>query len=828
MAQHQICENEWRVFGPPGTGKTTYLVGKIQGAAEKVGAQNLFVASFTKTAAKELAGRETSLAEHQIGTLHSHCFYAMGRPEIAETKVKEFNEEYPDYRISGQNQGALDESAADQTHSSQNDAIFAELQVNRNRLIPKELWRPSVQSFARLWEDFKQQTGRMDFTDLIERTYKEGLYTPNNATVGIMDEVQDFTPLQMQLVRHWGKQLKYMLIAGDDDQCQPAGTMVETITGPVDIADLNERVDKVLSYSRNDKAVYGKRNNGYSFTKAKRWYEGTLYTVSTTEHQTRCTDNHKWLVQWTQGAKQSGVCAVYLMQKGNRWRVGWCQLFRADGCLHVNVRANIERADRVWILDVFQDKEKAAAHESYVATQYGLPLIPFVGKEEGIKEEAIQYVFSSLDPKEQIVRAANCLLNHGKDITHPIIDRTKGTEKFGSRIFECRACNLLPGLMAVPVYYTSKDVRWQIINVSKEEFQGYVYSLQVEKYETYVADRIVTHNCVYSFSGATPDAFLDPPIPEERKTILDQSWRVPEKIQKLAQEIIVKVARRETKPYKPKQGAVGSIEVMRTATYKRPYNLIPLIEDEVQKDRSVMVIGACSYHISPLAQQLRQCGIPHGNPYRPARGDWNPLRTGKTATLTRFLSYIQPSGPEFGGYRLWTLDELASWTPLIKSSKLLQKGGKDTIDKMAKQHKDGVSVEKLFDIYTSVFKPEALEQAIKLEARWLFDHALKDKQTALTFPYTVYLERGIEDMQKPPKVVIGTIHSVKGGQADTVILFPDLSLQGAKQYAVVGSEGYDSIIRQFYVGVTRTQDRLVVPMPAKSPGWIGELLSYGE
>lgn len=825
MANEQICENEWRVFGPPGTGKTTYLVGKIQGAADKVGAANLFVASFTKTAAKELAGRETPLSEHQIGTLHSHCFHQLGRPEIAESKVKEFNEEYPDYRISGQSQGALDESAADQSYNTPNDAIFAELQVNRNRLIPKELWRGSVRDFDRKWQDFKEQTGRIDFTDLIDKAYYESLYPPNNATVGIMDEVQDFTPMQMRLIRHWGKQLKYMLIAGDDDQCQPAGTMVETITGPVDIADLNERIDKVLSYSRNDKAVYGKRSNGYSFTKAKRHYEGTLYTVSTLKHQTQCTDNHKWLVQWTQEAKQSDICVVYLMQKGDFWRVGWCQLFRADGCLHVNVRANMERADRVWILDVFQDKEEAAAHESYVAAQYGLPLIPFVGKKEGVKEKAIKYVFNSLDPEEQILRAAKCLIDHGRTITHPIIDRTKGTERFGSRIFECRACNLLSDLMAVPVYYTSKDVRWQTINVSKKDFNGSVYSLQVEKYETYVADGIVTHNCVYSFTGASPDAFLDPPIPDERKTVLDQSWRVPSTIQTLAEELIVKVSRRESKPYKPKQGAVGSIEHCNTANYKRPYNLLQTIEAETKQDRTVMIIGACSYHISPIAKQLRQAGIPHCNPYRPSRGDWNPLRTGKTATLTRFLNFLHPTGPEFGGYRLWSPQELLSWTPLLKASQILQRGGKKRLEKVLSESGDDMSVDKLLDLYTEIFKPEALETAVKLSPDWLFDNALKDKQTALMFPYRVYKEQGVEEMTKPPKVVIGTIHSVKGGQADTVILYPDLSLQGAKQYLSNNGEGYDSVIRQFYVGITRTKDRLIIPSPAKSPGWVRELLN---
>ena len=69
--------------------------------------------------------------------------------------------------------------------------------------------------------------------------------------------------------------------------------------------------------------------------------------------------------------------------------------------------------------------------------------------------------------------------------------------------------------------------------------------------------------------------------------------------------------------------------------------------------------------------------------------------------------------------------------------------------------------------------------------------------------------RGPQALLETPKVVVGTVHSVKGGQADVVYLFPDLSQAGDAQYAR-GGVASDSVIRQFYVGVTRAREKLYI------------------
>ncbi len=88
-AQDHSVTAEYRIFGPPGTGKTTNLTRQIRRAVERFGPDSVLVTSFSRTAAAELAGRDLPISPDRIGTLHSHCYRALGAPEIAEANVAE-------------------------------------------------------------------------------------------------------------------------------------------------------------------------------------------------------------------------------------------------------------------------------------------------------------------------------------------------------------------------------------------------------------------------------------------------------------------------------------------------------------------------------------------------------------------------------------------------------------------------------------------------------------------------------------------------------------------------------------------------------------------
>ena len=79
----------------------------------------------------------------------------------------------------------------------------------------------------------------------------------------------------------------------------------------------------------------------------------------------------------------------------------------------------------------------------------------------------------------------------------------------------------------------------------------------------------------------------------------------------------------------------------------------------------------------------------------------------------------------------------------------------------------------------------------------------------MQFPVAVALGGGPSALEESPRVIVGTIHSVKGGEADVVFLFPDLSPAGDAAYQKHGPQR-DSVIRLLYVGMTRARHTLYI------------------
>lgn len=217
---------EYRVIGPPGTGKTTYLADKIERAARDYGSDGVIVSSFTRAAAHEIASRGLPVNRSRIGTLHALCYRALGAPVIAEAKVGAYNAWLQEERPEGAwaSLGATsavtvdDPLGLDFKEPTGGDRCLQALNRCRNLDAPRELWPEDVQAFAALWTEWKEETGYCDFTDLIVRAIDELPYAPGTPAIGFFDEVQDWGPLEFRLVRQWGKHMRGVMLAGDPDQ----------------------------------------------------------------------------------------------------------------------------------------------------------------------------------------------------------------------------------------------------------------------------------------------------------------------------------------------------------------------------------------------------------------------------------------------------------------------------------------------------------------------------------------------------------------------------------------------------------------------------------
>ena len=72
-------------------------------------------------------------------------------------------------------------------------------------------------------------------------------------------------------------------------------------------------------------------------------------------------------------------------------------------------------------------------------------------------------------------------------------------------------------------------------------------------------------------------------------------------------------------------------------------------------------------------------------------------------------------------------------------------------------------------------------------------------------------KQGGTALAQDPRVTIGTVHSVKGGEADVVYVFPDMS--GAAWREMNNQDGVDAAIRVGYVAITRAAKKVVICDP---------------
>ncbi len=294
---------------------------------------------------------------------------------------------------------------------------------------------------------------------------------------------------------------------------------------------------------------------------------------------------------------------------------------------------------------------------------------------------------------------------------------------------------------------------------------------------------------IYEWSGAIPGTFLLPEIPSEREKVLSQSYRVPRSVHKVATAWIGQIRKRKPKEYapKPEDGEViyGDISLS-----QMQYDWHKLLDFFGDSTKSTMILTSCGFQLTDIIIALKSLGIPFHNPYRLSNAQWNPL--GGPMRIMR--SYLV-------GDRAWTGLEVLAWAPILQAKLVFKRGGQKRLLDMCEELKaEDVS--------------EDLLRACILPAR--FDQIMAQDQTLFTtdrkigvpgdwkYTYRILESHGI---MAEPKIIVGTIHSVKGGEADDVLLFPDLSAAGNREYL---GRARDSIIRLFYVGMTRAKERLIL------------------
>lgn len=304
---------------------------------------------------------------------------------------------------------------------------------------------------------------------------------------------------------------------------------------------------------------------------------------------------------------------------------------------------------------------------------------------------------------------------------------------------------------------------------------------------------------IYGWAGADPKWFIDHPVPDDHRRVLTQSYRIPRAVHEGASNWINQVRFREPKEYKPRD-AEGYVE-LDLSTYKRPYAAIDDIEEYLDRtDKTIMILASCSYMIDPIKHELRDRGIPFHNPYRVRRGDWNPLGSKNgTRAADRLLAFVKPFGANAA---MWTRDDVAAWGSALRADGVWKRGAKKQVTAL-----EGDELVD-WDLLGEFLEPAAMDPIYEGRLSWFVAHTTSEMGARMSYPVEVLKKRGADALSAAPRVVIGTVHSVKGGEADRVYLLPDISRLGNDEWNSEG--GRDSVIRLFYVGLTRAKEGVII------------------
>lgn len=327
---------------------------------------------------------------------------------------------------------------------------------------------------------------------------------------------------------------------------------------------------------------------------------------------------------------------------------------------------------------------------------------------------------------------------------------------------------------------------------------------------------------IFDWRGADADCLN--PAHADTRTVLDQSWRVPRAAHDVARSITRGLPGSDAE-YAPAD-VDGSFK---RGNYRHddPATMLPLIEESMERGDRLMILASCGYMLAPLVKLLRQLGVPYHNPYSPER--WSPLSTSGTATWRRILAFLRPHIEKDirGPFPQWTAEEIAMWAPMLladpKHGVFRERGDKKRLTEIMPD--EGYDPPERAEIDRLVMKTldlDALECALRGDVDWLLDHVTTRYQKNSAYPKAIMRRVGVQRFYEQASLpdqrrdwpTLGTIHSVKGGEADRVLVLPDLSAKGALQARKPGWSGIDAIKRAFYVAFTRTRRDLIMGRPS--------------
>ena len=330
---------------------------------------------------------------------------------------------------------------------------------------------------------------------------------------------------------------------------------------------------------------------------------------------------------------------------------------------------------------------------------------------------------------------------------------------------------------------------------------------------------------LYHWAGTDPAAFWSLPAKPENITVLTQSFRVPQAVHSWAVQWINQVPNRRPVEYKPTQHT-GFVTTT-NATYENPGPILDQVEEWIEDPEYLqaavynnvpngkpvaMLLTTCGYMLAPITAELRKRGIKYFNPYRIKQGAWQwPSYAG----VRRLLAFLWNDIALFPGHTEIdpTVYDVWQWASLLEAGAFSKRGVKSHIESLNTDEatrNDRVSFKMLVDWLGD----EGAWCVSSCDLNWLEGRIMDSKAKGMAGALAIAHQKGPHALLAPPQVIVGTMYSVKGGEAQNVVLFPDVSPAAERELGT--DEGQAAMRRLVYVGATRANNGLILAARATS------------
>jgi len=292
---------------------------------------------------------------------------------------------------------------------------------------------------------------------------------------------------------------------------------------------------------------------------------------------------------------------------------------------------------------------------------------------------------------------------------------------------------------------------------------------------------------IFTFAGAEPDELLRP-LPEDQSHILGKSYRMPRSIQQRAEKYLSghtgTMSKGRTYEARDSEGVVRTS----FATWRYPEDVVNECARLAEQGRTSLILATCSYMLGPSVYSLREKGLLFHNKWRRTNHTWNPISAAKDSsvrTADRVVAFLSGGDP-------------ALWLSMLQAGAFRVRGGKTHAVDDPKDWQQWMG-------------DQALAAVAAQDMTWLTRNVTKEYQRSVEYAGNIITRKGLSVLDDPVMISIGTIHSVKGGEADVVFVFPDVSTSAAEEMESIS--GRDASIRLGYVAMTRAREELVLCAP---------------